>query len=163
MDNEKQRMAREAEERAMAEARRVAAQALTGEGKAEALRQSGVIYAGLIGVAVLVVQSFLVATTLDISARISIVSFALAIPLLAALVLVNQQETFRSRLTTSRSVKVAQVVAQLAAFVGLVAAFWHITWVAGVTFLVAAFVALGVHSAGYWRVESPQDPASPSP
>ena len=52
------------------------------------------------------------------------------------------------------------MIAQLAAFVGLVAAFWEITWVAGVTFLVAALVAVGIHSAGFWRVESPDPPAT---
>jgi hypothetical protein len=52
------------------------------------------------------------------------------------------------------------VIAQFAAFVGIVAGFWHITWVAGVTFLVAGVVAMGVHSAGFWRVESTREPAS---
>jgi hypothetical protein len=31
----------------------------------------------------------------------------------------------------------------------------HITGVAGVTFLVASLIAVGVHSAGFWRVKSP--------
>ena len=53
-------------------------------------------------------------------------------------------------------VTLARVIAQLAVFVGIVAAFWHITWVAGVTFLVVGVVAVGVHSAGFWRVESPE-------
>jgi hypothetical protein len=81
-------------------------------------------------------------------------------PLLAALVLVNRQEAFRGRRTASRSVTLARAIAQLAAIVGIVAAFWHITWVAGVTFLVASIVAIGVHSAGFWRVESPRPPAT---
>lgn len=38
---------------------------------------------------------------------------------------------------------------------GLVAGFWHIDWVAGVCFLVAAFVGLGVRSAGFTRLELP--------
>jgi hypothetical protein len=50
-------------------------------------------------------------------------------------------------------VAVAQGVAQSAAFIGIVAGFWHIYWVAGVVFLVAGLVALGVHSAGWWRLE----------
>jgi hypothetical protein len=54
----------------------------------------------------------------------------------------------------------AQSVAQLAALVGIVAGFWHITWVAGVAFLVAGLVAVGVHSAGYWRVETTRDTES---
>ncbi len=136
---------------------RIAAEASTGE---EGLRQLGVIYGGLIGVAVVMTQPFLVATNLDASARVSIIAFAVAIPLLAALVLVNRQEVFRGRRTTSVIVTIAQSIAQLAAFVGIVAGFWHIMWVAGVTFLVAGVVAVGVHSAGFWRVESTVEPAS---
>jgi hypothetical protein len=158
-------MAREAAERATAEAERIeaagdriAADASTGE---EALRQLGVIYGGLIGVAVVMVQPFLVAPSLDASARVSIIAFAVAIPLLAALVLVNRQEVYRGRRTPSVIATVAQSVAQTAAFVGIVAGFWHIMWVAGVTLLVAGVVAMGVHSAGFWRVESP-GPASSS-
>jgi len=99
-------------------------------------------------------------TNLDTPAQVSIIAFAVAIPLLAALVLVNRQEAFRGRQTTSKTVMLARVIAQLAAFVGVVAAFWDITWFAGVTFLVAGLVAVGVHSAGFWRVESPLPPTS---
>jgi hypothetical protein len=106
------------------------------------------------------VQPFLIATTLDTSARICIIAFAVAIPLLSALVMVNRQETFRGRSTTSVTVTIARSIAQLAALVGIVAGFWHITWVAGVAFLVTAVVAMGVHSAGFWRVESPREHAA---
>ena len=154
------RRAGEAEVRARAEAERIAAVTETGEMKEEMLRQIGVMYAGLIAIAVVMVQGFLEASSLDASARVSTIAFAVAIPLLAALVLVNRQEAFRGRRTTSVSVTLARAIAQLAAFVGLVAGFWDITWVAGVTFLVAALVAVGVHSAGFWRVESPHPPAT---
>jgi hypothetical protein len=95
-----------------------------------------------------------------VSATVSVIAFAVAIPLLAALILVNRQETFRGRRTTSITVTVAQSIAQGGAFVGIVAGFWHITWVAGVTFLGAGLVGLGVHSAGWWRVESPREQTS---
>lgn len=84
----------------------------------------------------------------------------MAIPLLAALVLVNRQEVFRGRRTASVTVTVAQSIAQQAAFVGIVAGFWHIMWMPGVTVLVAGVVAVGVHSAGFWRVEAPSGSAS---
>ena len=155
--DEARQRAREAEARARAEAERIAAGAQTG---GEDLRQSGVIYGGLIAIAVVMVQGFLEASSLDASARVGTIAFAVAIPLLAALVLVNRQEAFRGRRTTSVSVTLAKVIAQLAAFVGIVASFWEITWVAGVMFLVAGLVAVGVHSAGYWRVESPRPPAT---
>jgi hypothetical protein len=124
------------------------------------LGQRGLIYGGLIVIGIYWVEPFLTARSLDVSAKVSIVAFAVAIPLLAALVLVNRQEVFRGRPTTSVTVTVAHAVALLAAFVGIVAGFWHMTWIAGVTFFAAALVSMGIHSAGYWRVEQPDDPMS---
>ena len=155
-----QEAARTAQERAKADAERLKAEALTGPMSQEELRQLGLIYGGLILIGVYMVQPFLTAPSLDGSAKISIVAFAVAIPLLAALVMVNRQEAFRGRRTPSVTVTVARVVGQAAAFVGIVAGFWHITWIAGVTFLVAGLVAVLIHSAGYWRLEGTQEPTS---
>ena len=147
-------------ERMKAQSERIAADATTGESKEEGLRQLGVIYGALILIGVYMVTPFLVAPSLDTSATISVIAFSVSIPLLAALVLVNRQEVYRSRRTTSVTVVVTQAIAQGAALVGIVAGLWHITWVAGVTFLGAAFVGMGVHSAGWWRLESTRDPAA---
>ncbi len=124
-----------AEERARAQAER--SKALTGERAEEVVRQFGLIYAGLIGIAVVMMQGYLEAPSLDRSAKISLVAFSVAIPFLAALALVNRAESFRRRQTPSIIVTVARVVAQLAAFVGIVAGFWHIQWIVGVGFLTA--------------------------
>jgi cation transport ATPase len=152
--------ARAAAERATADAERLKAEMLTGPMSQEMLRQQGLIYGGLILIGVYMVEPFLTAPSLDASATISVVAFAVAIPLLAALVMVNRQEAFRGRRTPSVMVTVALAVGQSAAFVGIVAGFWHITWIAGVTFLVAGLVALGIHSAGFWRLEQTQEPTS---
>jgi hypothetical protein len=106
----------------------------------EWIRQNNLIYGGLIGIGVVMVQPFLTAASLDLSAKICVVAFSVAIPLLAALVLVNWQEAFRRRVTKSVSVEIARVVAQLCAFVGVVAGFWHILWIAGVGMLASALV-----------------------
>ncbi len=119
----------------------------------EWVRQNNLAYGGLIGVALVMVQPLVTAARLDVSAKICVVSFAVAIPLLAALVLVAHQEAFRRRATKSVVVAVAKSVAQGCAFIGVVAGFWHIIWIAGVAMLAGAFVALGVHSAGFTRLE----------
>jgi hypothetical protein len=62
-----------------------------------------------------------VAPSLDTSAEVSVIAFAVAMPFLAALIMVNRQEAFRGRRTTSVTVKVAHAIAQLGAFVGIVA------------------------------------------
>ena len=152
--------ARAAAERATADSERLKAEMLTGPMSQEMLRQQGLIYGGLILIGVYMVEPFLTAPSLDASATISILAFAVSIPLLAALVMVNRQEAFRGRRTPSVMVTVAQAVAQSAAFVGIVAGFWHITWIAGVTFFVAGLVAVGIHSAGFWRLEQAQEPTS---
>lgn len=85
----------------------------------------------MIAIGVVMVQPFLTASSLDLSARICVVAFSVAIPFLAALVLIDRQEVFRRRRTTSVLVSIAQVVGQASAFVGVVAGFWHILWIAG--------------------------------
>jgi pseudouridine-5'-phosphate glycosidase len=77
-------------------------------------------------------------------------------------VLVNRQEVFRRRVTKAVTVEVARVVAQLCAATGVVAGFWHIRWIAGVAVLVSGLVGIGVHSAGYVRLEF-KEPGDPEP
>jgi fatty acid desaturase len=112
----------------------------------------------LIAIGIYMVQPFLTAASLDLSARICVIAFSVAIPLLAALVMVNRQEAFRRRRARSILVAIAQVVAQTCAFVGVVAGFWHILWIAGVGILATGLVGVAVHSAGYWRLERDQAP-----
>jgi Na+(H+)/acetate symporter ActP len=126
----------------------------------EWIRQDNLAYGGLIAIGIVLVQPFVAGASLDTSGMICSVAFAIAIPLLAALVLVNRQETFRRRRTSSRIVAVARTTAQASAFVGVVAGFWHIHWIAGVGVLVSALVAVGVQSAGITRLELGERPAS---
>jgi hypothetical protein len=126
----------------------------------EWLRQLSLIYGALIVIGVYMVQPFLTAPSLDLSAKVCVVAFSLAIPLLAALVIVNRQEAFRRRRTKSRLVAVTQVVAEVCAGVGVVAGFWHILWIAGVGVLAAVIVGIAVQSAGYSRLERDREPAS---
>ena len=121
----------------------------------EWILQNDLIYGGLIAIGLVLVQPFITAATptLNWSAKICAIAFSVAIPLLAALILVSRQETFRRRATDSLVVRASRAVAQLLAFVGVVAGFWHIVWIAGVGILVSGFVAMMVHSAGYFRLE----------
>jgi hypothetical protein len=121
----------------------------------EWLRQDNLIYGGLIAGGGVLVQPFLTAASLDLSATISVVAFSISIPLLAALLMVGQQETFRHRPAGSRVVAIAKAVAQGLAIVGVAAAFWHVTWIAGVGIIVSALVGLGVHTVGYTRLIPP--------
>jgi Trk-type K+ transport system membrane component len=128
----------------------------------EWIREDNLAYGGLIAIGIVLMQPFVAGASLDTAGMICAVAFAIAIPLLAALVLVNRQEMFRRRRTSSRTVAVARSTAQACAFVGVVAGFWHIHWIAGVGVLVSALAAVGVQSAGITRLELAERPA-PSP
>ena len=126
----------------------------------EWLRESDLINGGLILIGVYMVQPFLTAGSLDLSARICVVAFAVAIPLLGALVLVNRRELSQHRATRSRLVVWARVVAQNLALVGAVAGFWHISWIAGVGMLSGGLMAVSVHAAGYLGLRPDQTPTA---
>lgn len=121
-------------------------------------------------IGIVMVQALLPYPPLNASALTCAIAFAVAIPLLAALIVVNRHEQFRRRRSNSRIVAGARTVAQGVAFVGLVAGFWHLHWVAGAVVLGSSLAALGVHSAGFtaleWRPsktaweESPSEGAS---
>jgi hypothetical protein len=131
------------------------------EQEQEWLRQNNLIYAGLIGIGVVMVQPFLTATSLDRTALICVVAFSTAIPLLAALVMVNRQEAFRRRMSKSVLVSIARVFAMVLAFGGIVAGFWHIHWIAGAGFLASGLAGVAVHSAGYVSLERDRKAALP--
>jgi hypothetical protein len=124
------------------------------------LRQDRLGYVGLMGAGLFWVEPFLTAGSVDGPAKVSIVAWALAFPLLAALVLVTEQELFRGRWGRSVAVSVGKSVGQGAAFVGFVAGFWHVWWPAGAVAVAAGALAIGLHSAGYRRLE--EDQASPA-
>jgi hypothetical protein len=119
----------------------------------EWLRQDNLIYGGLIAGCVAVMQPFLALPDPDLSASIAVVSFAIALPLLVALLLVNPHEVFRHQQARLRRLSVAKALGQGLAVIGIAAALWHVLWIAGVALLVSGLVALGVHSAGFSRVE----------
>jgi hypothetical protein len=136
------------------DAEQIAARLLHDTGQQrEWLRQNNLIYGGLIGIGAVLVQPFLSAASLDLTATICVVAFSLAIPILSALLMLNHQEAFRRRAISSRFVDVGRALAQMFAFVGVVAGFWHISWVAGVGILASAVLGLAVHSVGFTRLE----------
>jgi hypothetical protein len=126
----------------------------------EWLRESDLINGGLILIGVYMVQPFLPAGLLDLSARICVVAFSVSIPLLGALVLVNRRELSQHRATRSRLGVWARVVAQNLALVGAVAEFWHISWIAGVGMLTGGLMAVSVHAAGYLGLRPDQTPTA---
>ena len=119
----------------------------------EWLRQNNLMYGGLVGISVVLAQPLITDAAPSPLGLTSLILFAVAIPMLAALIMLNWQELYRHRLASSRSVTVARSLAMGTAFAGIVTTFWDVSWIAGAVLLGSAFVAMLVHGAGYSGVE----------
>lgn len=117
------------------------------------LQQNNMIYVGLIGIGIVLVQPFLTEDSHDASALICIGAFALAMPLLAFLMMINQMQSAHRYAASTRYVSAIQGIALLSGCTGVVAAFWHMSWVAGVIILVSGAAGLSAYSAYYARLE----------
>lgn len=114
------------------------------------IEQIHVIYGALIAVSLLMLQPFLFRGQVSgISAEVCVIAFSIAIPILAALSLLNYEEEYRRRIVYSPVVAFVRLVGQSTAFVGLVAGFWHISIWAGLGVIISGAVGLVAYTIGY--------------
>ena len=119
----------------------------------EWIRAETVVNAGLIVVGIYIVQSLLASSFADTAARISIVAWAVGIPLLAALGMLNvTQESYRYA-SYPPYLLIARAIAQGSAAVGVVSAFWRIWMPAGIVLIVSAVAALALYVTYSRRLE----------
>ncbi len=119
----------------------------------EWIKEANIIYGGLIGMGLIMIQPFLSGGSLtDLAAKICVVSFAISTPILAALILLNRQEGFMKHTSKSKLVVISKSIAQLAAAIGFVAGLWHITPLAGKAAIASCIIAISAHSAGYVKL-----------
>jgi hypothetical protein len=123
-------------------------QLATPEEKRAWAKQNNLMYGGLIAISVVILQGFLGTSALGVSGRISIVAFAVALPLLAVLILLGELHSDDPTQATA-VYEIAKAVAMVGSLTGVVAAFWHIDWLAGVAILAAGAASLAVYSAHF--------------
>jgi hypothetical protein len=104
------------------------------------LQQTDLVYAGLASVALVFIQSYVGLAELDTAATISLLAFAVALPLLAALAVINALQAGYRYHPFPWWMTLAVVLALGASSVGIVAAFWHVSPIAGGTFLATGLL-----------------------
>ncbi|MEV0764378.1 hypothetical protein [Nocardia sp. NPDC050435] len=110
----------------------------TAEERQSRARQHNLLCGGLIAVGALFAQGMLTAGPLSSAGTISVLAFAVALPLLAVLLLIGEG-----------SGAAAKGVAVLASSIGVIAAFWQIAWIAGIVALVTGGIATGIYGAHF--------------
>ena len=120
------------------------------KGNRYVIRLSNFYAGGLIAVSLIILQGFIGLGKLDPLALVSVAFFAVALPFLSGILVVNAIEgEHRSRFSSPIVVRVVDTcffIGVLAATGGVAIALWHMSWIAGVSFLAALGIASVVYS-----------------
>jgi hypothetical protein len=114
------------------------------QSKEPVLRLYNLYIGGLMALILVVLQAVLGLDKPDIWVTASVSTFAIALPLLGGVLIVNLVEERypygRTRSASARCLNICFILGIVTTFTGLDASFWHISWLAGVLFLVTLLV-----------------------
>ncbi len=111
------------------------------------IRESNAILAGLIGISVVILQALIAIKATDPPAVIALLAFAIALPMMGMLVMLNVLLARYRYASIPGYLTFAYTVGEGSAAVGVVAAFWHVSWIAGLLILVSSLAGLGIYFA----------------
>lgn len=109
-------------------------------------KQAQIVYGGLIGIGVIVLQALISTPLLDLASLISIVSFAVAIPFLAIMVLIYHAQIQYGYTSYPWYLTPIIFLGQGGAFLGVFAAFWHVSWLAGILLAISGIAGLMIYT-----------------
>jgi hypothetical protein len=111
-----------------------------------ALRLYNLYIAGLMALILVVLQAVLGLDKTDVWVKISVDAFSIAVPLLGGVLVVNLVEELypygRKHSASARGLNIIFFLGIFSTLIGMDAAFWHISWLAGILFIVALVVAM---------------------
>src|SRR6266702_6403435 len=96
--------------------------------------------AGFLAISIVLMQGLLPLGFVDISVTVALIAFAIAIPLLATCIFIDRAFEIPPK---AKFYNFSYVTGLLVAPVGIVAAFWHISWYIGVICLLSCLVGFG--------------------
>jgi hypothetical protein len=98
----------------------------------ESLAMTDLICGGLIATSLVILQVLISLSKLDIVGFISVLAFAESIPLLSGKLLLNFFRRLPKKPDMTIGIGGFYAIGPIAAIVGISAAFWHVSWIAGV-------------------------------
>ena len=123
-------------------------------------QQRLIAYGSPAAICVVILQAFLTTPSLDLASLISVLAVAVSLPMLSAAVLMTHAEASYQYATWPPYLTFVIATGQGAAFVAVIAALWHISWIAGTLLLASAFLVLFAYRAYLRRLEAENDAAA---
>jgi hypothetical protein len=114
------------------------------------VKTTNLAFAGLIAISVVILQALISTATLDLTELISLSCFSLALPILAGGVVVNFVgiEMIGHLFPQGTTPSWAQFLIWAAFTIdilGIVAAIWHASWIAGILFLITTLFSFAIY------------------
>ncbi len=126
-----------------------------------ALEVQDVYAGGLIAISLVILQGFIGLASLDTAALISMIAFSAALPLLSGLLvigIIERRYAYGSpRTLVAYLVRILFILGIGLSFVGIRAAIWHSSWIAGVVSLVSSFIAAIIYALYAADLEEEKD------
>ena len=104
-------------------------------------RINDLLSGGFLGISLLIFQAFVTLTALDLALLIALCALAVAMPLLAACIVLNNILWVVKSGSRSRWILFIRYLSPICAIVGIIAVFWHLSWVAGVLVAISGSMA----------------------
>ena len=105
-------------------------------------QQQLIAYGSLVAIGVVILQAFLTTASLDLPSVISVLALAVSLPMLSTAVLITHAQASYQYASWPWYLTMVIVIGQTAAFIGVVAALWHISWVAGIVIVASTVIGL---------------------
>ena len=125
-------------------------------------QQQLIAYGSPVAIGVVILQAFLTAPPLDLPSVISVLAIAVSLPMLSSAVLIVHAQTSYEYASWPSYLTLVIVIGQTAAFIGVVAALWHISWVVGIVVVVSALLGLAAYRTYLKRLEIDNSPETSS-
>ena len=125
-------------------------------------QQQLIAYGSPVAIGVVILQAFLTTPSLDLPSVISVLALAVSLPMLSTAVLITHAQASYQYASWPSYLTMVIVIGQTAAFIGVVAALWHISWVAGIVMVASALIGLAAYRAYLKRLEIDNRPEASS-
>ena len=107
---------------------------------------SNLILGGLVAISLIIFQDLISSSNLDIPTRVSIIAFAIAIPMIVFSLLIRQVPRSETRNgKTYNSMNIVTLIGIISDIVGVTATFFHVMLAAGIVFLISGFVGFSIY------------------
>ncbi|HZO72750.1 MAG TPA: hypothetical protein VFB60_11150 [Ktedonobacteraceae bacterium] len=107
-------------------------------------KTQSMVSAGFIAFSLVVIQAFISIGKLELPALISVIAFAIAIPMLVFTYLLNELFSLSKDLTVTKGYRFVWLMALLSSIIGIIATFWSMSPFAGWAVLISGIIGLAV-------------------